>query len=70
MTNKIWWIDRGNLRKSDQVFEYFEEWQDLIIEQEETVLKKFNKKLGVENDWLQKGVTARRKRNKKRLYSS
>lgn len=67
VTNKIWWLDRGNLRKSDQGFKYFEEWQELIIEQEETILKKLNKKLGVENDWLQTGVTARRKRNQKRL---
>ncbi len=67
VTNKIWWLDRGNLRKSDKGFKYFEEWQTSIIEQEEAVLKKLNKKLDTENDWLQTGVTARRKRNQKRL---
>lgn len=67
VTNKIWWLDRGNLRKSDKGFKYFEEWQDIVIEQEEAILRKLNKKLDTENDWLQTGVTARRKRNQKRL---
>jgi len=67
VTNKIWWLDRGNLRKSDKGFKYFEEWREVIIEQEEAILRKLNKKLDGENDWLNAGVTARRKRNQKRL---
>ncbi|WP_316355099.1 ABC-F family ATP-binding cassette domain-containing protein [Candidatus Trichorickettsia mobilis] len=67
VTNKIWWIDRGVLRKSDQGFKYFEEWQEVVMRQEEAVLRKLNRKLEVENDWLNAGVTARRKRNQKRL---
>jgi ATP-binding cassette subfamily F protein uup len=67
VTNKIWWLDRGHLRKSDKGFKYFEEWQNIIIEQEEAALRKLNKKLAQENEWLNAGVTARRKRNQKRL---
>ncbi len=67
VTNKIWWLDRGHLRKSDKGFKYFEEWQNIILEQEEAALRKLNKKLAQENDWLNTGVTARRKRNQKRL---
>ena len=67
VTNKIWWIDRGVLRKSDQGFKYFEEWQEVVMRQEEAVLRKLNRKREVENDWLNAGVTARRKRNQKRL---
>ncbi|XVN41488.1 MAG: ABC-F family ATP-binding cassette domain-containing protein [Rickettsia endosymbiont of Argas persicus] len=67
VTNKIWWLDRGLLRKSDKGFKYFDEWQNIIIEQEEAILRKLNKKLAQENDWLNAGVTARRKRNQKRL---
>lgn len=67
VTNKIWWLDRGILRKSDQGFKYFEQWQEQIIEYEEAMLRKLNKKLEAENDWLNAGVTARRKRNQKRL---
>lgn len=67
VTNKIWWLDRGLLRKSDKGFKYFDEWQCIIIEQEEASLRKLNKKLAQENEWLNAGVTARRKRNQKRL---
>lgn len=67
VTNKIWWLDRGHLRKSDKGFKYFDEWQNIIIEQEEAALRKLNKKLAQENEWLNAGVTARRKRNQKRL---
>jgi ATP-binding cassette subfamily F protein uup len=67
ITNKIWWIDRGILRKSDKGFKYYDEWRELILEQEELALRKSNKKLVQENEWLNVGVTARRKRNQKRL---
>ncbi|WP_342270152.1 ABC-F family ATP-binding cassette domain-containing protein [Rickettsia endosymbiont of Orchestes rusci] len=67
VTNKIWWLDRGVLRKSEQGFKYFDEWQTIIVAQEEATLRKLNKKLEQENDWLNAGVTARRKRNQKRL---
>ncbi|AFC75344.1 ABC transporter family protein [Rickettsia parkeri str. Tate's Hell] len=67
VTNKIWWLDRGILRKSDKGFKFFDEWQTIIIDQEEAALRKLNKKLSQENEWLNAGVTARRKRNQKRL---
>ncbi len=67
VTNKLWWLDRGHLRVSDKGFKYFDEWQTVVIEQEESILRKLNKKLDNENDWLNAGVTARRKRNQKRL---
>jgi len=67
VTNKIWWLDRGMLRKSDKGFKYFDEWNELILKEEETLSRKLHKKLGYENEWLNAGVTARRKRNQKRL---
>lgn len=67
VTNRIWWLDRGILRKSEQGFKYFDQWQELIMSQEEASFKKLNKKLDHENDWLSAGVTGRRKRNQKRL---
>jgi ATP-binding cassette subfamily F protein uup len=67
VTNKIWWLDRGVLRKSDKGFKYFEEWQDQILQIEESSLKKLDKKMQAENLWLQQGVTGRRKRNQGRL---
>lgn len=67
VTNKLWWLDRGVLRKSDEGFGNFENWRAGILEYEESVLRKLNKKLEEENSWLNAGVTARRKRNQKRL---
>lgn len=67
VTNKTWWLDRGILRKSDQGFRYFDQWQELILQQEEAQLRKLSKKLDTEKAWLNTGVTARRKRNQKRL---
>lgn len=67
VTNKLWWLDRGVLRKSDEGFGNFENWRAGILEYEESVLRKLNKKLDEENSWLNAGVTARRKRNQKRL---
>ena len=67
VTNKVWWLDRARIRKSDKGFKYFEQWQEDIIEQETKELQKLNKKLQMEDHWLSYGVTARRKRNQKRL---
>ena len=67
ISNKVWWIDRGRLRKSDKGFKYYEEWRQEIITSEEAVLRKMNRKLEAEQNWLHGGVTARRKRNQKRL---
>lgn len=67
ISNKIWWIDRGILRKSSKGFKHYDQWREEIIEGEESVLRKMNRKLEVEKGWLNTGVTARRKRNQKRL---
>lgn len=66
-TNKVWWIDRGCVRKSDKGFKFFDEWQEEVLQYEESVLRKMGKKMQQENIWLNQGVTARRKRNQKRL---
>jgi ATP-binding cassette subfamily F protein uup len=67
VTNKVWWIDRGELRKSNRGFKYYDQWREEIIAEEEAVLRKMNRKLEAEKGWLNGGVTARRKRNQKRL---
>lgn len=69
ISNKVWWIDRGHLRKSNKGFKYYDEWREEIIASEEAVLRKMNRKLEAEQNWLHGGVTARRKRNQKRLAS-
>jgi ATP-binding cassette subfamily F protein uup len=67
VTNKLWWIDRGIMRRSNKGFKHFEEWREQILVHEEATLNKMQKKLNEENIWLSQGVTARRKRNQKRL---
>lgn len=66
-TNRIWWIDRGHLRRSDKGFKYFDKWQEQVVLEEEAILRNMNKKLELEKNWLNTGVTARRKRNQRRL---
>ncbi|MGU3497009.1 ABC-F family ATP-binding cassette domain-containing protein [Xanthobacteraceae bacterium A53D] len=61
------WIDRGTTRRLDQGFSAFEGWRDQVLEQEETERHKLDRKIVAELDWLRYGVTARRKRNVRRL---
>ena len=61
------WLDRGRTRRMDRGFAHFEEWRDSVLEQEEAEHHKLGRKLVAEADWLRYGVTARRKRNVRRL---
>jgi ATP-binding cassette subfamily F protein uup len=61
------WLDRGVTRVLDQGFAHFEAWRDQVLEQEELERHKLGRKIVMEEDWLRYGVTARRKRNQKRL---
>jgi ABC transport system ATP-binding/permease protein len=61
------WLDRGITRVLEQGFAHFEAWRDQVLEQEETERHKLGRKIVMEEDWLRYGVTARRKRNQKRL---
>jgi ATP-binding cassette subfamily F protein uup len=61
------WLDRGQIRRLDKGFASFEEWRDETLEQEATDRHKLDRKIHRENHWLIHGVTARRKRNQRRL---
>ena len=61
------WLDRGITRTLDRGFAGFEAWRDTVLEQEESERHKLGRKIAMEEDWLRYGVTARRKRNQKRL---
>ncbi|MBZ6077916.1 ABC-F family ATP-binding cassette domain-containing protein [Microvirga puerhi] len=61
------WLDRGITRRMDRSFAFFEAWRDEVLEQEEQERHKLDRKLAAEADWLRYGVTARRKRNVRRL---
>ncbi|WP_289032906.1 ATP-binding cassette domain-containing protein [uncultured Roseibium sp.] len=61
------WIDRGTARRMDQGFGKFEAWRDEVLEQEEQDQHKLAQKIKREEHWMTYGVTARRKRNMRRV---
>ena len=63
------WLDRGLTRRLGRGFEAFEAWRDETLEREETDHHKLGRKIVREEHWLRYGVTARRKRNQKRLQT-
>lgn len=67
VSERVLWMDRGILRRLDKGYQFFEEWQEQIWEEERKSAIRLNSKLRAEDDWLHGGVTARRKRNQRRL---
>jgi ATP-binding cassette subfamily F protein uup len=61
------WLDRGTTRRVELGFGAFEAWRDEQLAEEELAQHKLDRKIAAEEDWLRYGVTARRKRNVRRL---
>jgi ATP-binding cassette subfamily F protein uup len=61
------WLDRGVTRRLEQGFAQFEAWRDQVLEEEETAAHKLDRKIVREEHWMRYGVTARRKRNMRRV---
>jgi ATP-binding cassette subfamily F protein uup len=61
------WLDRGRTRRLGRGFAHFEAWRDEILAQEELEAHKLSRQIAREEDWLRYGVTARRKRNVRRV---
>ena len=61
------WLDRGVTRRLDQGFAAFEDWRDTIFEEEERERHKLDRQIVREEHWVRYGVTARRKRNVRRM---
>ncbi|MCQ2002429.1 ATP-binding cassette domain-containing protein [Rhizobium sp. NRK18] len=67
VSNATVWLDRGTSRRLDRGFAFFEEWRDKVLEEEEIEQHKLGRAIEREEHWLRYGVTARRKRNVRRL---
>ena len=67
VTDKVFWIDRGNLKISPKGFKFFDEWSQSLLEQEEKELRNRKQSLSVDIEWASRGVKARVKRNVRRL---
>ena len=61
------WLSLGKTRRLNQGFKNYEAWRDDALEQEELNRHKLDRKIVREEHWLRYGVTARRKRNIRRL---
>jgi ABC transport system ATP-binding/permease protein len=67
LTKSCIWLDRGQLRRAEIGFGGFETWTERVYEEEARAAEKLDAKLKLELHWLQRGVTARRRRNQGRL---
>jgi ABC transport system ATP-binding/permease protein len=61
------WLDRGRAQRIDIGFGAFEAWRDDQLAREEVEQQKLARKINAEEDWMRYGVTARRKRNVRRV---
>jgi ATP-binding cassette subfamily F protein uup len=61
------WLDRGQTRRMERGFGEFEDWRDTLLAEEERERHKLDRKIVAEEHWIRYGVTARRKRNMRRV---
>ena len=61
------WLNRGVTRRLEKGFGDFEAWRDTVLEEEERERHKLDRQILREEHWVRYGVTARRKRNVRRM---
>ena len=67
LTRATLWLDRGEMRRKEIGFGGYEAWEEQVYAEEARAAEKLDAKLKIEAHWLERGVTARRKRNQGRL---
>ncbi len=67
VSNRTMWLDRGVLLQNKKGYGDFERWTEELAAEEERQAQRLNSKLRLEQEWLLRGVTGRRKRNQGRL---
>lgn len=67
LTRSSLWLDRGQLRRAEIGFGGFEAWTEQVYAEEARSADRLDAKLKLELHWLERGVTARRRRNQGRL---
>jgi ATP-binding cassette subfamily F protein uup len=67
LTRATLWLDRGSLRRKEIGFGGYEAWEEQVYAEEARAADKLDARLKLEAHWLERGVTARRKRNQGRL---
>jgi len=67
LTRQTLWLDRGTIRRAEIGFGGFEAWTEKVYEDEQRNAERIDARLKIEEHWLQRGVTGRRRRNQGRL---
>jgi ATP-binding cassette subfamily F protein uup len=67
LTRATLWLDRGTMRRKEIGFGGYEAWEETVYAEEARNADRLDAKLKIEAHWLERGVTARRKRNQGRL---
>jgi ATP-binding cassette subfamily F protein uup len=67
LSNRTVWLDRGESRRLERGFAQFEGWRDEVLAKEEAEQALLAKRIAAEEHWMRYGVTARRKRNMRRV---
>ncbi len=67
LTKQTLWLDRGAIRRAEVGFGGFEAWTEQVYAEEQRQAEKLDARLKLEEHWLLRGVTGRRKRNQGRL---
>ncbi|WP_157218819.1 ABC-F family ATP-binding cassette domain-containing protein [Flavisphingomonas formosensis] len=67
LTRQTLWLDRGSIRRAEVGFGGFEAWTEKVYEEEARAAQRLDARLKIEEHWLQRGVTGRRRRNQGRL---
>ena len=67
LSRSLVWLDGGVTRRIDRGFAHFETWREEIEAEAERDLHKLGRQIAREEDWMRYGVTARRKRNMRRV---
>ncbi len=67
LTKQTLWLDRGAIRRAEIGFGGFDAWTEQVYADEARNAEKLDAKLKLEEHWLLRGVTGRRKRNQGRL---
>ena len=67
VSERLFWLERGQLRTARKRFREFDAWVEQVFEEEARQAERLDAKLALEKRWLLRGVTARRRRNQGRL---
>ncbi len=67
LTHRTCWLDRGRLHETDRGFADFDLWSEELRLAEEAELNRMETRIAEEERYMLRGVTARRKRNMRRV---